>query len=187
MPQSRSSFIADLRDIVGSLVISGFFALFRLVPGRPGNGIKSKVQRRLLAGLSYHIGPGSQISPGFLVYQRGNFICCTNCRFGYGFSVWNHSHFSVGDNLLNSHGFKAICGTHKTNAARTNVSGPIRIGDNVWIGANVVIVGPCTIGDNVIIGANSFVTGDTVADCVVGGSPARVLRRNADTSDPERI
>jgi acetyltransferase-like isoleucine patch superfamily enzyme len=177
MTQPSTSVIADLRDMVASLALGLIFTLSRLIPGRPGNGIKSCLQRWFLARLSIKVGARSQVSPGFFVFQRGNFSCGTNCRLGYDFSVWNHSAFLVGDNLLASHGFKAICGTHKTDHERTNISGPISIGNNVWIGANVLIVGPCTIGDNCIIGANSFVTGFVPSDTNVGGSPARVLHR----------
>lgn len=180
MKQSSPSIIADLRDMIGGLVVGSTLALCRLVPGRPGNNIKSGLQRWILARLSINIGAYSQISPGFFIFRRGNFSIGTNCRLGYDFSVWNHSSFSVGDDLLASHGIKVICGTHATDAARTNISGPISIGNNVWIGANVLIVGPCTIGDDVIVGANSFVTGNIAPDTIVGGSPARVLRRKTD-------
>lgn len=182
MTQSSSNVSADLRDMVGSIIFESVLVLCRLVPGRPSNSIKNKLQRWLLARVSINIGPGSQVSPGFFVFRRGNFICGENCRFGYGFSVWNHSSFSVGDKLLASHGFKAITGTHATDAGRTNIAGPIVIGNNVWIGANVLIVGPCTIGDNVVVGANSFVTGNFASNTIVGGSPARVLRRKTDDS-----
>lgn len=185
MTQPSHSVIADLRDMVASVAIGSIFVLSRLVPGRPGNGIKIKLQRWLFARLSYKIGNGTQISPGFFVFRRGNFSCGRNCRLGYGFSVWNHACFSVGDNLLASHGFKAICGTHATDPARTNISGPISIGDNVWLGANVLIVGPCKIGDNVIIGANSFVTGEIASDSVVAGSPGRILYRSTGTTSTE--
>ncbi|WP_341223652.1 acyltransferase [Loktanella salsilacus] len=182
MTQYRTSFALDIRDMAARMVVRGIFALHRLIPGNPGNPTKNKIQRWILAHLSISIGARSQISPGFFVFQRGKFSCGTNCRLGYDFSVWNHSPFTVGDDLLASHGVKAICGTHATDTARTDISGPIKIGNNVWIGANVIIVGPCTIGDNVIIGANSFVTGYVAPESIIGGSPARVLRRNANAN-----
>lgn len=175
--QSRTYFATDLVDMVKYLIVRGLFALHRLVPGNPSNSTRNSVQRWLLSKLSIKIGARSQISPGFFVFRRGHFRCGRNCRLGYGFSVWNHSFFFAGDDLLASHGVKVICGTHKTDLQRTDVPGAVRIGNNVWIGANVLIVGPCDIGDNVIIGANSFVTGDIASNSVIGGSPARELRR----------
>ena len=55
-------------------------------------------------------------------------------------------------------------------------SEPIRIGRNVWIGANVTVLTGVTIGDNAVIGACSLVTRDVPADCVAVGTPARVIR-----------
>jgi acetyltransferase-like isoleucine patch superfamily enzyme len=54
--------------------------------------------------------------------------------------------------------------------------GPTRIGDNVWIGANVVVTSGVTIGERAVIGANSVVTTDIPARTIAAGAPARVLR-----------
>ena len=53
---------------------------------------------------------------------------------------------------------------------------PITVGNNVWIGANSVILGGVTIGDNSVIGAGSVVTHDIPANVVAVGTPCRVLR-----------
>lgn len=50
------------------------------------------------------------------------------------------------------------------------------IGDNVNVGANVVIIGNITIGNNVIIGAGSVVVHDVPDNSVVAGNPARVIK-----------
>ncbi|NES22062.1 MAG: serine acetyltransferase [Symploca sp. SIO3E6] len=51
-----------------------------------------------------------------------------------------------------------------------------KIGDNVDIGSNVVILGPITIGNNAVIGAGSVVVKDIPAGVVVVGNPARIIR-----------
>lgn len=53
--------------------------------------------------------------------------------------------------------------------------GTVTIGNNVFIGADSVILPGVTIGNNVVIGANSTVTGDIPADTVAVGNPARVI------------
>ena len=50
------------------------------------------------------------------------------------------------------------------------------IGDNVNVGANVVIIGDIKIGDNVIIGAGSVVVKDVPSNCIIGGNPAKIIR-----------
>lgn len=52
----------------------------------------------------------------------------------------------------------------------------VRIGNNVWIGAGVIIVPGVTIGDNSVIGAGSIVTRDVPENVVAVGNPCRVLR-----------
>ena len=49
------------------------------------------------------------------------------------------------------------------------------IGDNVIISPGVVIVGPVRIGSNVVIGANSVVISDFPDNCIIAGAPARVI------------
>lgn len=53
---------------------------------------------------------------------------------------------------------------------------PIRIGDNVWIGANAVILPGVQIGSNVIVGSGSVVTNSIPDDSIAAGNPCRVLR-----------
>lgn len=53
---------------------------------------------------------------------------------------------------------------------------PVRIGENVWIGAGSVIVPGVTIGKNSVIGAGSVVVKDIPENVVAVGNPCRVLR-----------
>jgi acetyltransferase-like isoleucine patch superfamily enzyme len=55
--------------------------------------------------------------------------------------------------------------------------GPTRIGENCWLGANVVVTSGVTIGERCVIGANSVVTHDVEPFSVAAGAPARVLSR----------
>lgn len=57
------------------------------------------------------------------------------------------------------------------------LSGPISIGNNVWISDRVTITKNVKIGDNVIIGANSVVTKDIPSNVIAAGIPARVIKR----------
>jgi acetyltransferase-like isoleucine patch superfamily enzyme len=56
-------------------------------------------------------------------------------------------------------------------------AGPTRIGDNTWLGANVVVTSGVTIGERCVIGANSVVTKDVEPFTIAAGVPARPLRR----------
>ena len=51
------------------------------------------------------------------------------------------------------------------------------IGNNVCVGANVIIIGSITVGNNVTIGAGSVVINNVPDNCVVAGNPAKVVKK----------
>lgn len=53
---------------------------------------------------------------------------------------------------------------------------PVRIGNNVWLAARVVVVKGVTIGDGAIVGAGAVVTKDIPAGAIAVGVPARVVK-----------
>lgn len=55
-------------------------------------------------------------------------------------------------------------------------AGPLRIGDNVWIGMGAVVLPGVSIGDNVIIAANSVISVDIPSNVIAGGVPCKVIK-----------
>lgn len=65
-----------------------------------------------------------------------------------------------------------------TPATRKNTyPAPIVLGKNVWVGSNATILQGVTIGDNAVIGAGAVVNWDVAANTVVGGVPARFIKK----------
>ena len=56
---------------------------------------------------------------------------------------------------------------------------PIVLGRNVWVGSNSTILQGVTIGDNAVVAAGAVVTRDVAADTIVGGVPAKAIRKIA--------
>jgi serine O-acetyltransferase len=54
-------------------------------------------------------------------------------------------------------------------------NGVPKIGNECWIGTNVVIVGKIIIGDNVLIAPNSFVNFDVPSNSIVIGNPGKIV------------
>jgi maltose O-acetyltransferase len=78
-------------------------------------------------------------------------------------------------------GVKLLTATHPVEAAerrkKLEQGKPITIGEEVWLGAGVIVLPGVTIGDRTTVGAGSVVTKDLPADVLAIGSPARVIRR----------
>ena len=82
----------------------------------------------------------------------------------------------IGDNVTMAPRVHILCHDASTKKFINYTKiGRVTIGNNVFIGAETVVLPGVTIGNNVIIGANSTVTHDIPDNSVVVGSPARVL------------
>jgi acetyltransferase-like isoleucine patch superfamily enzyme len=90
----------------------------------------------------------------------------------------------IGDHCMLANGCFVSDASHRYDDPDTPVpwqgfqsKGPTRIGDNCWLGANVVVTSGVTIGARCVIGANSVVTRDIEPCSVAAGAPVRILRR----------
>lgn len=139
-----------------------------------------------------HLGKKVRAHSGckFRVRTGATLTIGSNVRINYNCMIFCHDSISIGDgcevgpNVLvydHDHDFKCEEGikSGKYLCAR------VRIGENVWIGANTVILRGATIGDNAVIGAGSIVKGEVPAGAVYvqkrggqtvgGGTMIRVL------------
>ena len=84
----------------------------------------------------------------------------------------------IGDGSLIGHGVVLATLNHAfpPNDRATMIPSPIRIGQNVWIGAGAIVLPGVTIGDGAIVAAGAVVTRDVPANTLVGGVPAKTIR-----------
>lgn len=93
----------------------------------------------------------------------------------------------IGDNVTMAPRVHILCHDASTKQFLNYTKiGRVTIGDNVFIGAESVVLPGVTIGSNVIIGANSTVTHNVPDNSVVAGSPARVICSLEEYLDKER-
>jgi len=65
--------------------------------------------------------------------------------------------------------------------------GDVTIGNDVWVGWNAMIMSGVTIGDGAVIGAGSVVTKDVEPYAIVGGTPARIIKKRFDDETIKRL
>ena len=104
-----------------------------------------------------------------------NVFINSNCYFMDGAKI------TVGDNVF----IGPSCGFYKANHPldyQTRNQGieqalPILIGNNVWLGGNVIVLPGVKIGDGCVIGAGSVVTKDIEANSIATGVPCKVIKK----------
>jgi acetyltransferase-like isoleucine patch superfamily enzyme len=104
-------------------------------------------------------------------------------------SVAIGSHAAIGPNCYITDHDHGTADPSRPPLDQAMVSEPTTIGDNVWLGANVVVLKGVTIGPRTIVGAGSVVTRSLPGDCVAVGVPAKVIRARSPADDkmPEMV
>lgn len=109
-----------------------------------------------------------------------NVFINTGCRFQ------DQGGIRIGDHVLIGH--NVVLATLNHDFAPYNRAtmhpAPIHIEDRVWIGANATVVPGITIGENSIVAAGAVVTKDVPPNTIVGGVPAKVLKRIDENGNP---
>lgn len=132
-------------------------------PGRLSVGSGGVLQANVTLQVRGHlaIGPDAFIGEGTVIVARDEILI--------GRDVLIAEHVTIRDQ---NHAYGGALPTSKSGF----VTAPIRIGDNVWLGAKVTVLKGVSIGNNVVVGANSVVTRDLPDNVVAVGAPARVVR-----------
>ena len=147
------------------------------------------------AGSSIEIGEGVLIMPyaklvagfnGKLTIGRGCTIHSFDVLYGFTGGLTLGEEVRTGTNVTMisaNHNFDDLTrDIHKQGYSSKGVT----IGDNVWIGAGVIILDGVTIGSNTVLGAGTVVTKSMPSDSVCVGVPARVARRRGETLPSEQ-
>jgi galactoside O-acetyltransferase len=104
-----------------------------------------------------------------------------NLFINYNCVILDEAKVTFGDNIFIGPGCGFYTAEHPLPVAQRNegleYAYPITVGNNVWIGAQVVVLSGVNIGENTVIGAGSVVTKDVPANVIAAGNPCRVLRR----------
>lgn len=115
------------------------------------------------------------------------------CDYGYNIEIGenfysNHNliildgnKVQFGDNIFIAPNCSFYTAGHPLDVERRNkgleYAKPIKVGNNVWIGGNVIVLPGVTIGDNVVIGAGSVVNKNIPSNVVAVGNPCKVIKQ----------
>jgi acetyltransferase-like isoleucine patch superfamily enzyme len=172
----RNSLPWNRARIHWELMRRGAFARWPL----EGNALEALREGRL------EVGEGVLFEPGVWITMPG----AARVRIGEGTflnrnaMVAAHELVEIGAHCMLANGCFVTDANHRFDDPGRPITwqgfdskGPTRIGENCWLGANVVVTSGVTIGERCVIGANSVVTRDVEPYSIAAGSPAKVLRR----------
>lgn len=137
-------------------------------------------RQELLRKIFADMGEGCYIEPPLRANwgshtHLGNFVYANfNLTLVDDTHVYIGDHVMIGPNVTISAAGHPIEPNLRREAIQFNM--PVRIEENVWIGAGAILLPGVTIGKNSVIGAGSVVTRDIPENVVAVGVPCRVLR-----------
>ncbi len=118
--------------------------------------------------------------------KNGDIVIGENANLGFNVEVFSAARVTIGRNVLIAAYTYLVGGDHLYD--RTDVpvleqgrtARGIEVGDNVWLGAHVVVTDGARIGRDAIVGAGAVVVGEIPEFAVAAGVPARVIRDRRD-------
>ena len=125
-------------------------------------------------------GKRFKINPYFWCDYGYNIEIGENFYANFNLIILDEAKVSFGDNVFIAPNCGFYTAGHPLDAERRNkgyeYAYPIKVGNNVWFGANVIVLPNVTIGDNAVIAAGSVVNKDVAANTLVAGNPIKVIK-----------
>jgi maltose O-acetyltransferase len=134
---------------------------------------------RTLTKLIPNAGPELYIEPPFRCDYGRNIKLGRKVYFNFDCVILDVAEVTIGDYCLFAPSVHIYTATHPLDyelRRSKEFAKRVRIGSDVWVGGQVVILPGVTIGDRAVIGAGSVVTKDVPADVVAAGNPCRVIK-----------
>jgi len=127
-----------------------------------------------------------EINGVFSIYYGGDIMCFKDSKLiiGGGFCNSNvkircTNSITIGNDVAISHDVTIMdSDAHNIHYDGYQMTKPITIGNNVWIGSRAIILKGVKIGDGAVIAAGAVVSKDVPANSIVAGSPAKVIKEN---------
>jgi acetyltransferase-like isoleucine patch superfamily enzyme len=139
----------------------------------------SKRREKLLCSLFSSIGSNNIIKEGFKCNYGFNITIGNNCYINYDVIMLDSYKIHLGNNVFIAPKVVISPVTHPLDAKERKhlIGKQIIIEDNVWIGAGAIILPGVTIHEGAVIAAGAVVKKDVEKYTIVGGIPARVIKK----------
>ena len=126
------------------------------------------------------VGEHPSILPGFHCDDGSNIRFGNQFLANYNVTILDRAAVTIGDCVMLAPNVVITTASHPMDPQgrrkHLGIAKPVTIGNDVWVGANAVILSGIKIGNNVVVAAGAVVTKDVPDNTLVAGVPARVIR-----------
>lgn len=138
--------------------------LLRLFGAKIGRGVRIRSSAKFWQPWKFSIGDFSWIDESVSVYSVDRII--------------------IGANAVVSEGAFICTASHDVASETFNLATkPITIGDGAWVASRAIVLPGVTIGEGAVVAAGAVVTKDVEPWTVVGGNPAKFIKKRMLTED----
>jgi maltose O-acetyltransferase len=138
--------------------------------------LRVSVQGKVSLGRGFS-AEGRPMPAEFIVARGATLTIGDSFYMNSGAAITAHHEVRIGDHVMFAPLVSVIDDhRHEIEPGASLYERPVVIGDNVWLGRNVVVLPGVTIGAGSVVGANSVVSQDIPPSVFAAGAPAKVIR-----------
>lgn len=171
--------IVKLLSIIPTKILKKLFYIFRGTDGKIG----ALLRYIILKNISKNIGVNVYIGPNVYIYNPENLSIGNNVSIHPLCYLECYGGIEIGDDVSIAHDVTILSVNHgyKDNFVPIKdqelIMLPVKIENNIWIGAKSIILGGRTINSGSVIGAGTVLTKNFESNSVIVGNPGSVIKR----------
>lgn len=140
------------------------------------------IKATFLRSVGARVGKRCIFYSGVWIFPGRNLVLGNDVDLARNVLITTSGRVEIGDRVLIGYGAMILSSNHSIPANRGEIFGsghvnaPVVIGNDVWIGANSIILPGVQIGKGAVVAAGSVVTRDVEDFSIVAGVPAKLIR-----------
>lgn len=174
------------RKNIRPLFVISFEMIMRLLFSLPRFKLLNALKAYFLVLVGAKIGQRVVFYPGVWIIPGSNLVIGDDVDLALDVLITTAGGVTIGDRTLIGYRTQILSSNHKIPANLGKIFGsghdarPVKIGNDVWIGGNCLILPGVSIGEGAVVAGGSVVTRDVAPWNIVAGVPARQLKSRLD-------